>query len=582
MVMMTINNPAQKPYLLFILLLLYALCLTYPLGQHPMSHIPRGAEPAGTVPLFNLWTLQWNIDQLLRGYPDYWDAPIFAPLSGSFAFSEPQPLSAILAMPLWLAFQSPALGYNALVILYLTLNGWFAYWLLRHWRVSVGSSLLAGLMMQSLPFVVQEMGVLQLLALFGFLWSWLFLSRLITSCHQPGFRWGHSFGLGFGITATFLTCGYYGLFNLIFMPVAGLWWFSSRFRQLTSSNWLNLTAQLILAGSLTLLLTGPFVSHQYRLLHQHGFRRTAQTIEHNSARLTDYSHFLDYNFLYGRLLDIEAGSGQRLFPGLGLLLLAGLSLWGTRQRWLKTYLLLATLLAFGLSLGLRLEIGGVIPYQWLRDYLPGLAQLRSPFRFAVLVQLHLVLLAGFGLDNLRFRLTHFRWLVAILAIAEMIALPLPLQAVPSPEIAGWPQWLRHQHDDRNAIQPAGEVEPNQVRIVLLPFAPSSRAADFEPTVRWMLAQNLFQAEMVNGYSGFFPPEHAQLRQAMLEFPSPAGLTQLQDREVDYVVVHHGWPQAPSRQTITAYLPMVYWDEAAKVGIYALPVGLQKSFRPLRE
>src|SRR6185503_2334332 len=131
---------------------------------HLFSHIPRGSEEAGTVPFFNLWTLQWNIDQQMQGYPRYWDAPIFAPNKGTFAFSEPQPLSALLAAPLWLSFRSPALGYNALVILFLTLNGWFAYWLLRSWGLPDLPCLLAGLLTQSLPFVAQEMGVLQLIA----------------------------------------------------------------------------------------------------------------------------------------------------------------------------------------------------------------------------------------------------------------------------------------------------------------------------------------------------------------------------------------------------------------------------------
>ncbi|MBI1879666.1 MAG: hypothetical protein HYR94_15835 [Chloroflexi bacterium] len=140
-----------SPSRLFLIFTLWALFLTFPLPLHLFSHIPRGSEEAATVPFFNLWTLQWNIDQQMQGYPHYWDAPIFAPDKGTFAFSEPQPLSAVLATPLWLVFQSPALGFNTVVILFLTLNGWFAYWLLRSWRLPHLPCLLAGLLMQSLP-----------------------------------------------------------------------------------------------------------------------------------------------------------------------------------------------------------------------------------------------------------------------------------------------------------------------------------------------------------------------------------------------------------------------------------------------
>ncbi|MEM7349105.1 MAG: hypothetical protein AAF485_33160, partial [Chloroflexota bacterium] len=125
-----------SPWVIFAIFVLWSLVLTYPLIWQLSSHIPQGDEGVGTVPLLNLWTLQWNGDQLMQGYPHYWDAPIFAPIQGAFAFSEPQPLTGLLALPLWLATASPALGYNGVVWLFLVLNGWFTYWLLRSWCVS--------------------------------------------------------------------------------------------------------------------------------------------------------------------------------------------------------------------------------------------------------------------------------------------------------------------------------------------------------------------------------------------------------------------------------------------------------------
>ncbi len=153
------KKKSGPPFIIFFIFVLGAVLLTYPLGLRLFSHIPLGAEKVGTVPFFNLWSVQWSVIQLKQGLPAYWDAPIFAPLTGSFAFSETQPLSAFLAAPLWLALQSPALAYNALVILFLTLNGWFTYWLLKSWCLALLPALLGGLLMQSLPFVAQEMGV---------------------------------------------------------------------------------------------------------------------------------------------------------------------------------------------------------------------------------------------------------------------------------------------------------------------------------------------------------------------------------------------------------------------------------------
>lgn len=562
---------------------MWALILTYPLPLRLFSHIPRGSEEAATVPFFNLWTLQWNIDQQMQGYPRYWDAPIFAPDQGAFAFSEPQPLSALLAAPLWLVFRSPAVGYNFVVILFLTLNGWFAFWLLRQWGVSPLSSLLAGLLLQSLPFVAQEMGVLQLIALFGFLWSLLFLSRFLILASPP--RWQTSLCLALSTPVTFLTCGYYSLFSLFFLPLAFVFQFRREHLNLKTIG--RLGAVVLLAAA----LTGPFLWAQQQRLAGYHFNRSAQTIEANSAKLAYYRDFLDYNLLYGQILDLKSEQGQRLFPGLGLLALAGLGLFGRQNRRVKLYLLLAVILALLLSLGLRLNVAGVQPYQWVRDFVPGFAQLRSPFRFAVLVQLHLALLAGFGLDNLS------RWLArntlapvtedvgiiagprspacpepaewvpglsfqlgfAALALFELLAWPLPLQELPQQiEPLPWQAWLNQQQ----AATP--------LNIVILPFAQSSKVEDFEPTTRWMLANRYFQGAVLNGYSGFFPADHGQVRDEMLKFPAEAALQLLRQKSIEYVVVYHTLPAAPLVEQITAHLPLVYHDKVNDVAVYAVP------------
>ncbi len=539
-----------SPVILLLAFLLAALALTYPLILRPFSHIPLGDERVGTVPYFNLWTLQWNIDQLMQGYPNYWDAPIFAGTAGAFAFSEAQPLSALLAAPLWLGLQSPAFGYNAVVILFLTLNGWFAFWLLKSWGVTTGPAFLAGLLAQALPFAAQEMGVLQLIALFGLLWSLLFLSRLLAQSRQG---WRNVVGLALGAPVTFFTCGYYGLFSLLFLPLFLLIKFPYRHPK-------PALAPLLLALALTAALTTPFLWAQQQRLARHGFTRNETTIENNSARVTYYANFLDHNLFYGQLLGFESGAGQRLFPGLGLVLLAGLGLGGGLNRRAKLYLILAVAVALLLSLGLRLRLGDFQPYQLVRLYVPGFLQLRSPFRFAAPAQLHLALLAGFGLFNLtRWLPPGGRWVAvgaAGLVALELLALPLPLQPVPNlPANAPWQRWLNSQ--------------PEPPVIVLLPFAASSRVADFEQTTRWMLQSRYFAAKMVNGYSGFFPAYHTRLREQLLNFPSAEGVGFLRELGVEYVVVHHYLPNAPPAKTVSHYLRQVFEDTRRRVSIYAV-------------
>ncbi|MCB0213055.1 MAG: hypothetical protein KDJ52_27175, partial [Anaerolineae bacterium] len=481
-----------------------------------------------------------------------WDAPIFAPNSGTFAFSEIQPITALLAAPIWLAAQSPALGYNFVVILFLTLNGWFACWLLRDWGISPLPALLGGLLIQSLPFVAQEMGVLQLIALFGFLWWLFFMGRLLA---RPNGR--HALAFGLGGPVTFLTCGYYGLFSIIFLPLALLFQLEKK----------HFTAQFIkyfaVGLFIAIVLTGPVLWGQYRQLQQYGFVRPEQTIENNSARLSDYRNFLDYNVWYGQTLGMTSPSGQRLFPGLMLIILAGIGLVGGGRERVKGYLITAILLALLLSLGLRLRIDDMQPYQWVRAFVPGFEQLRSPFRFAAFVQIHLALLAAFGLASLE------RWAstwaergqliilpLAIVALIEMVALPLPLKMVPPLQIgADWQKWLNQQSDNP--------------QIVMIPFAASPGVADFEQTTLWMLETRTLRGGMVNGYSGFFPPGHAHLREEMSCFPTSDGLDLLRQWEVNYIVVHNRQLDRETREKIENLLPLIYHDNESAVSIYTL-------------
>lgn len=545
---------SSSPLALFLIFFLWALILTYPLPLHLTSHVPLGSEPVGAVPLFNLWSLQWNIDQLMQGYPNYWDAPIFAPHKGVFAFSETQPVSALLAAPLWLGGQSPALGYNGIVLLFLSLNGWFSYWLMKQWGGSAPVALLTGLTIQALPFVAQEMGVIQLMAIFGLLWSLLFLSRFLVQSRRGRGYWPALIALALGTPVTFFTCSYYGLFSLLFLPLA--FWVQLRKEDMN----LRQFRQLLVIGLLIFVLTGPLLWTQQQHLAQYGFVRSDKTIEDNSARLSDYTNFLDYNILYGQILAWQTGQGQRLFPGFGLILLAALGLFGQGRRRIKLYLVLVVALSLILSMGLRFHLGDIQLYQWVRAYLPGFAQLRSPFRFAALAQLYLALLAGFGLVNLERWLPKSGRVAALVAasvvLMEALALPLPLQPIPAlSRDAGWQIWLNRRE------QP--------LFIVMLPFAATNRVADFEQTIYWMLESRYFRGRMLNGYSGFFPRDHAQLRAYMLEFPGEEGLDLLRRLQVDYVIIHHNLAGAPSPETVINDLPLVYQDSLSQVSIYAL-------------
>jgi hypothetical protein len=184
----------------------------------------------------------------------------------------------------------------------------------------------------------------------------------------------------------------------------------------------------------------------------------------------------------------------------------------------RQYLLAVTAVAFFGSLGLNLRLGGWHPYLLLRDYFPGFANLRSPFRLAYWVQIYLALLGALSLDWLWQRWRVVSIVMAGLAFLELLPLPARLTAVP-PMI-----------DTRSIISPA----------IFLPFPNDRGTAAYADTAAWMVATLDAPVTLVNGYSGYFPQLQSQLKQLLVDFPSPGGLSALRAVGVQTVIIREDW------------------------------------------
>src|SRR5258706_9795085 len=73
-----------------------ALLVSWPLATRLTTHLPLGSLGSKTVPLFNLWTLEWNLQRIAHAYAGYWDAPIFYPEHAAFALSEPEAVPGLM------------------------------------------------------------------------------------------------------------------------------------------------------------------------------------------------------------------------------------------------------------------------------------------------------------------------------------------------------------------------------------------------------------------------------------------------------------------------------------------------------
>jgi hypothetical protein len=521
--------------------------VTWPLLLRLNTHIPIGTEASATVPLFNVWTLLWNTDRLAHLYANYWNAPIFYPTPGAFALSEPQPLTGLFFSAVFLVARNPALAYNLVLLASLTLNGLAAHLLFTRLGLDHTPALLGGLLAVSLPFVFNELGVLQLTTLAPIFMT---LAMLVTFARHGDRR--SAIGLGIWVAATFLTCEYYGLFLTLFIGLAAV--LSIRRSHVAWTPARRLLAGLIVSGLILLLVLPAQRSFTHR------YTRSATTIKANSAEAGDYFRVSRASLGRGLTPWVKVGGGERFYPGtvvVGLGLMGGLEAWRRRQRRWMLFCVLGAALAFILSLGVNLQVAGFRPYDLLHTYYPGFRQLRSPFRLAVFVQILLVGLAGFGVacgwrpNRLR------RGLVVGLVVAgvlETLVAPIRLSAFPFAQLdQPWIKWL--------AGQPPGAV-------AMAPFPKSGQVRDYESTTVAMLQALEHGHPLVNGYSGFFPSSYLTLRRAMQSFPDSKSVQLALDSGVQYLVVERAWLTESRSARLTAYpFQLLFTD--AEVWIYGV-------------
>ena len=468
------------------------------------STLPTGSTQVGTVPFFNAWTIWWNADRAKIGFRDYWQAPIFYPAQGAFAFSEPQPATLILAPLIWLG-QSPVIAYKVYLLLSLVLNGLFTARLLRYrLRVASNVSNLGGVMMMLMPMVHQQIDVLQLIPLWGILWTWESFDRL---CCTPRPRKALIAGLSFGIS--FWLCIHHALFMSILLcgPVIVL---PRRYRNG------RLLVNGLLAFSIAMAMTLPLVLPIRHYLKSYGFTRSSRTVASLSASPVNYLHAAPNSLLSG---PVPNGSTRELLVGWTKLTLAALGvcfgLVRRRTRRLTLFLTLTAIMAFTLSLGVNLQFGTWLSWNSLCDWIPGLSFVRSAFRFSYFVQMTIVLMSVCGvallLRTVRFIPTSFARRKIGTTIVFGLGIFATIESPPAPvTLVG----VSDRYANKDWTDYVSQNLSSGHSILCLPFARGLTVRDLDTSARWMYLQTLHHSPMVNGYSGFFPRSWFRIQSAL--------------------------------------------------------------------
>jgi hypothetical protein len=398
------------------------------------------------------------------------------------------------------------------------------------------------------------LGVVNLIPAFGFLWTLDGLVRFSRSGSA-----GHAAWTAAGFLATYLTCQQYALMFVPFAAAAGivaLWQRHFEWRSI-----LKLGVAGAVAGLIVLWIALPAL----KLHEELGFTRSELVVQRLSARPVDFltrPETATVPFPPAHALEEDTGG---LFPGaiLSVLAIAGavIGIRDPRRRRWTVVLVGITLGAMVLAMGYNFGFGSLSPFGLLRSVMPGFSELRSVFRFAVIMQAMLPVLAVFALAALPGR---SKWagalLVAVLALAgaaENLSVPQGLIAVPESPRTAWTQWLKSRDD--------------VVGVAHVPFPPGLKVKDYEVEAWRMYAQIDHAKPIVNGYSGYFPPGYTDFQLDMaLRFPAADLLCELnRGLEVDTLVADRPWLEAHAddMKTVGGMLQPLYDD--ADVQIYRI-------------
>ncbi|GIX04028.1 MAG: hypothetical protein KatS3mg113_1034 [Planctomycetaceae bacterium] len=571
--------------------LLLALWCSWPLARDVTQKLPIGSEGVATVPLFNAWTVWWNATWACQLGVSYWDAPIFYPTPRTFAFSEAQPTTLVVAPVYWLTGNVP-LAYNLYLLLNLMLNGWWGERWLRTAGMPPLLGWIGGLMIVTLPFVWWQLGVLQLTMLWGILATWTY-SWLLTqrACLT------HAVGCGLALGMTYLGCNYYGLFLALTLPTALAAaarrdWLSWRF----VGHWL---IALQVAGCLCL----PTVWIQWQVKQEHLWERTWSEIVALSAKMRDYTDAPWTQWLQiGEWPHPERANIWVLGCGWLKTLAAVASLFtlwrATPERRWRLAVMVWVAQSWWWSLGAHGTVAGITPYHWLYQFVPGMAQIRSPYRFAVFVQIGIV---GLALSTLwELSRTLHRWVHTLYSWRRDLDSDGNDLMVPDKHQAG--RWfLQHalllvgglglwgetlpgsQHDRLVRVPLAHELPPwvlflrdetpSSAAVVTLPFVKGSEVQDYE-AVTWNMWWSMYHRHpLLEGYSGYFPDSFVWLKSELTRFPREA-VPRLQLHAARYAVVHREALEAPEKllqHQATSGWRWIFSDETQRVDVYELPV-----------
>jgi hypothetical protein len=575
---------------------LLALVTTFPLAVRLTTHVPMPryllAQPWRHVHWFALWSL-WLAKRTVSSWPPFALSTelLFYPVGVAIPSIVQTLSTAILAVPLQSLFNIVAVG-NIVLLVALTLAGYFAFLLAYHITGDRLASLVSGAVYAASPIVIANaQGHLYVIS--GLPWMPLYLLFLLETLDRPTRK--HALAAGLVFAVSMLSYWYYAAFLVVFTAVIGLQRFLRTEGKADFVRTLAAPAAVFLAVvvPMTMLLAVPFVLPATRALPATPLQSAISEMREWSVDLLAFFLPAYDHWLFGGSVAATraAFSGnltlQTAYVGYTALALAGWACVRAARSLTRPWIWCGVVF-FVLALGPALHVNGidhfavfgravtvplpqvlvsrVLPFSAIRDL--SMYVLPLMLCVAVLAALGLHVLLGRRAPSARFPLAAA---IGVLVLAEFSVLPFPLFA------ARLPAPYRFIADD-----------PDRATVLDLPWSNAIPLYQYYQTAHGK--------PLLSGYLNRVPPEYERFGDGFpivtrLKNPG-AGQAASDSAEsaadflrlfrVRYVVVHRDIAGAEESRRLTAIInaafPLRFLGEDGGTAVYR--VEPQVAPRPL--
>jgi hypothetical protein len=561
-----------------------AVLMTWPLARHVTDHVLGAAYYWDAYA--NTMIMGGHVDAVLgRGPLSLYDSYYFAPLPHSIVFNENLFGLSLIFAPLYLVTGNPLCAYNLTLLSSLSLSAFFTYLLVRRLTGSGYAGVIAGVAFAFSPYVMFEIGRIQLVATQWIPACFLMLHRAIEEERRRdvvGFWLCYLLQIG--------TCLYYAMFlvPLLVLVAAMLLVRRGHARKL----WVHLAAVGVAAALVAFAMVYPY----FRARGAFSLERSLSFASSYDGKLRFFWNVHDTNRTLTAMHHSSALRGAHeeiAFPGftvLAMLLFSlGVPLWrevsdltprkagNVALRWLAlaalavaatllTHSMLAGAVALGLGIWHETRVGSPLPfsgprglylavlllsiamflglspmewrhapvhglYYYFHTYFPGFDGIRKVSRQAVMTTFVFALLSSFGSS----------WLFSKLARPQLRAVVLcALLATSCYELRSFPHALQGVW--------AGATVPEAYRFVaslptwdLVATVPDGNGLSrFRGDAGLALHDYLMlyhKHRSLNGQSSWLPPVTDLARGALRHLPDDGAYRILRSVGARYVVVH---------------------------------------------